>query len=231
LIDNLYLTHQIQRPEYLKLAREFRKRKNVHELTAQLYGPNQEVSIPGTRAKLSRLSMKGDRSRNFSLFVFVRNESAHAPRRRTKPLHCLVGHRFSPQTTPSFRWNVRQLMQAFGVKEDYSDFDGAAVDVLPDLRRKIESYDFCLFDNRETSSPSKPNVYIEAGMADALKRPFILCHYRREVWPSDFANVLYIPYKSYKELFRQLAAQLPIFLARRVGLRGRKNTKARARRV
>jgi hypothetical protein len=219
LVENLYLTGQIQKPERLKLMREFRKTKTVRELTAQLYGPNQEVLIPGTDAKLARLTMREAGKRRFSLFLILRGASEHSPRRKTSPLRCLVGHRFSPKTKQAFRWNVRELLQAFDVKEDYSDFDGAAIDVLPELRRKIETYDFCLFDNRETSKPSKPNVYIEAGMAYALGRPFILCHYKREVWPSDFANVLYISYRSYADLFRQLGAQLPLFIANRVASR------------
>jgi len=216
LVDNLYLTGQIQKPDRLRLIREFRKPKTLQELAKQLYGPNQEVCIPGTSAKLARLTMKEMGSRPFSLFVITRRDLTRIPRRRTNPLRCLVGHRFSPQTKLIFRWNIRELLQAFDVKEDYSDFDGGAVDLLPELRDKIANYDFCLFDNRETTEPSKPNVYIEAGMAYALRRPFILCHYRKEVWPTDFANVLYIPYKSYADLFRRLAAQLPTFIAERV---------------
>ncbi len=57
-------------------------------------------------------------------------------------------------------------------------------------------------------------------MAFALNRPFIFCHYtRKEVWPTDFSNISYIPYKSYKELFSELYARLPLFLEKHVPAR------------
>lgn len=112
----------------------------------------------------------------------------------------------------AFRFNVRQLFELFDIEEEYSGFDGAAVTIIDDLRERIHTCDFCLFDNRETTTPSKPNVYIEAGMAFALQRPFIFCHDKREVWPADFSNFSYLSYKSYKELFQKLSALLPIFL-------------------
>jgi hypothetical protein len=111
-----------------------------------------------------------------------------------------------------FRWNLRHLFGLFSVNEVYSGFDGAAVNILDDLRTKIRQHDFCLFDNRETTRPSKPNVYIEAGMAFALRKPFIFCHYQRETWPSDFSNIIYISYENDRELFQKLYASLPFFL-------------------
>lgn len=180
-----------------------------------LYGPRKEVIVPDTPLKIVRLTIKEVGTKQSSLFVMQMSTSTDSPP-LPSPLRCLVGHRFTQPIEASFRWNLRELFSVFGVAEEYSGFDGAAVNIIDDLREKIRTSDFCLFDNRETTSPARPNVYIEAGMAFALQRPFIFCHYNREVWPSDFSNVVYLSYRNYGELFQELASVLPMFLATRV---------------
>ena len=51
-------------------------------------------------------------------------------------------------------------------------------------------------------------------MALAMSRPFVFCHYRREVWPTDFAGVLYLSYSDYRGLLASLYSKLPLFLKR-----------------
>jgi hypothetical protein len=211
IFDSLYAAKQITRSDRLKLERIFLDSSLMSHLVTHLYGPEREVVVPGQEdAKLVLLSVKEPGRKRSDLLVFQRTDQAPT---RKRTIRCLVGHRFTPLIEASFRYNLRQLCELFGIEEEYSGFDGEAVEVIADLREKIRTYDFCLFDNRETTTPSKPNVYIEAGMAFAFQRPFIFCHYQREVWPADFSNLSYISYKSYKELFQFLSARLPIFLA------------------
>lgn len=214
LADAAYLTRQVTRDKHLKYIQLLRRYSLIEKLTADLYGPSRSgrVAIPDADAELVLLSLKNIGGGRFNLLVFKPTNTT----RRTRRIRCVVGHRFTKPIEECFRWNLRQLLDLFGIEEDYSGFDGAAVNIIDDLRSMIGSYDFCLFDNRETTNPSKPNVYIEAGMAFALRRPFIFCHYRKEVWPVDFSNVCYISYQSYQELFRKLYVILPVFLNKHV---------------
>lgn len=218
LVETLFRYKQIDRLTRLTYEQQLRSRKLLWELARDLYGPKGEAAIPGNpSARLILLSMKELSKGQFRLLVFKRANGSALPKRLVR---CLVGHRFTKEIQDRFRWNLRELFEPLGIDEDYSDFDGRAVNIISDLREKIRTQDFCIFDNRETTKPSKPNVYIEAGMAFALNRPFIFCHYtRKEVWPADFSNISYIPYKSYKELFGELYARLPLFLERHVPAR------------
>ncbi len=215
VLDTLYRTQQIDRPAFNDLKEMFRDRGLMDYLVKGLYGSRKEVLIPDSPLKIVRLSIKEIGTQQSSLFV-MQMVTPSDPRPPRRSLRCLVGHRFTQPIEASFRWNLRELFSVFGVAEEYSGFDGAAINIIDDLREKIRTSDFCLFDNRETTSPAKPNVYIEAGMAFALQRPFIFCHYKREVWPSDFSNMMYLSYRNYGELFQELASVLPMFLATRV---------------
>jgi len=216
LVESLFLTKQIDRRTRLQYERLFRNSRVLRYLAQGLYGPLREAELPGdSETSLVLLSLRRIGKGRFNLLVFRRRQP-NGGRGRTRNVRCLVGHRFTREIESRFRWNLRELFGLFGIEETYSGFDGTSVDIIEDLRQGIAEYDFCLFDNRETTTPSKPNVYIEAGMAMALRRPFLFCHYGREVWPSDFQNVFYVGYQSYRELFQKLYAVLPVFLARNV---------------
>lgn len=213
-IESLYVAQIIDRKTKLQFERIFRSRKLMGYLATGLYGPEREISVPGVpELKFVLLSMREVDGSRFNLPV-LRTTSAKSGNRSSYT--CLVGHRFTPSINKAFRLNIRELFGVYNIKEYYSGFDGAAINIIDDLRENIRKRDFCFFDNRETTAPSKPNVYIEAGMAFALRRPFIFSHYKQEVWPADFSNTSYIPYGRYRELFRELAARLPIFLATKV---------------
>ncbi len=211
LVETLFVTRQISRKQRLTFEKVTRTPSQLRTLAVGLFGPDREIAIPGW-GKLVLLSLKGPGTSRFNLLVW---EGVNKYQ-RTKMRTCLVGHRFSKDIEKRFRWNLRHLFGLFGVKEDYSGFDGAAVNIIDDLRDKIRKYDFCLFDNRETTKPSKPNVYIEAGMAFALRKPFIFCHYQGEVWPSNFSNIFYVSYQNDRELFQKLYTSLPFFLRNKV---------------
>jgi hypothetical protein len=214
IFETLFRTKEIDRPTLLAYQNMLRESSKMKYLATTLYGPKREVVIPEEPSvKLVLLSMRETDGGEFDLAVLQKVNKAASI---TQPLRCLIGHRFTKLIEETFRWNLRQLFPILEIEEDYSGFDGAAVGIIEDLLNKISGYDFCLFDNRDTTNPSKPNVYIEAGMAFALRRPFIFCHYGNEVWPTDFSNTNYISYQNYRELFQQLWAVLPIFLAKKV---------------
>lgn len=94
----------------------------------------------------------------------------------------------------------------------------------------------CIFDNYGTLN--KPNVYVEIGIAYALKKPMIFCaHQPRQSEiakakiagkdiPSDLTGLSKLQYKNYQDLCKQVYFSLPYFLAehklrRRSGIRRR----------
>ncbi len=139
------------------------------------------------------------------------------PRRK-----CFVGHRFLPGVEDTLRWNLRQILEPYNVRLDWSGRDIRSVQILEDIVRRIKAADFCVFDNRATKG--KPNVYVEAGMCFVLRKPFILFEYEPTSpdpndpgpLPSDLSFALAVRYKNYKELFRDFYFRLPIFFHKNI---------------
>lgn len=98
----------------------------------------------------------------------------------------------------------------------------ASVQILDDVVNQIRRADFCVFDNR--GAKDKPNVYIEAGMCIALKKPFVLFEYapaRKSAdypgpIPSDLSFALSLRYPNYERLFRDFYYRLPVFLEQNI---------------
>ena len=157
------------------------------------------------------------RSGKFNLF-----EIQWRGRRKARKLRCFLGHRFLKAVSDSLRMNLRYVLEPSNIELVWSGMDMVAVGFFDDVVRNIRSCDFCIFDNRWANE--KPNVYIEAGMAYALRKPFILANYygNRLGIPSDLTHILNIPYKSYADLCRTLYFNLPVFL-RKTALRGRQD--------
>ena len=102
-----------------------------------------------------------------------------------KKLTCFLGHPFRKDITNCLRDNLRYVLEPSGIRLDWAGMDMNAVGFFDHLVKLIRKCDFCFFDNRLASE--KPNVYIEAGIAYVLKKPFILADYhgnhRRSVGP------------------------------------------------
>jgi len=132
--------------------------------------------------------------------------------KRPKRLNCFLGHRFLPKIKRALRSNLRYILEASKIDLQFADRDLNARGFFDDIVSKIRDSDFCIFDNREASE--KPNVYIEAGIAYALRTPFILANYlpNRVGVPSDLAHVNNIQYKHYSELTKKIYFSLPVFL-------------------
>jgi len=135
---------------------------------------------------------------------------------------CFVGHRFTPAVCRTLRWNLRQILEPYNVELEWSGRDIRSVQILEDIVDQIRTADFCVFDNRATRG--KPNVYVEAGMCIALKKPFILFEHKPTSRdrnapgpvPSDLAYALALPYRTYRQLFRDFYFRLPFFFQKNV---------------
>jgi hypothetical protein len=135
------------------------------------------------------------------------------PSHRTRPqLQCFVGHRFTNKLNDTIRSNLRYVLEPFNIKLIWSGMDLNATGFFDDILKKINMSDFCIFDTRDTDG--RPNVFIEAGIAYALKRPFILASYKNNKFrvPSDLQHIKTIQYKNYRELTRTLYFELRVFL-------------------
>jgi len=144
---------------------------------------------------------------NFFEIQWLRNK-------KHEPLQCFVGHRFTDAITKSLRFNLRHCLEPSNIKLIFADMDMNAVGFFDAIVKSIKECDFCFFDNKLTDK--KPNVYIEAGIAYALNRPFIFADCRRnEVsMPSDLIHMQTIRYTDYLDLMKKLYFRLPIFLMR-----------------
>lgn len=184
------------------------------EESARLLFRDRMVDAP---AQLIRLQLKtlremnGKRLRHIEVIAIP---DASRPRRK-----CFVGHRFSQSVERTLRWNLRQVLEPYNVELEWSGRSLRSVQILDDILEKIRAADFCVFDNRATRG--RPNVYVEAGMCIALKKPFILFEYeprsyssdRPEAIPSDLRFALTLRYRNYEQLFRHFYFRLPTFIA------------------
>jgi hypothetical protein len=169
------------------------------------------VIIPEQYLNLQLRSLREMNGEKFNHIEIVR--LSEKGRRQRK---CFVGHRFIPAVNKTLRWNLRQVLEPYGVELDWSGRDPRSVQVLEDIVERVKAADFCIFDNRETRA--KPNVYIEVGMCIALTKPFILFEFESRSHPhkpspipSDLTSALTFRYRSYKQLFQDFYFRLPVF--------------------
>jgi len=151
-------------------------------------------------------------------FNFFEVRTTPLSRRRSK-IRCFVGHRFTPAINKSLRSNLRYVLEPHDITLDWSGKDMRATGFFDDILDRIKNCKFCIFDTRNTDE--HPNVHIEAGIAYALKRPFILAEYQQNRLriPSDLGHVTTIRYKDYRTLMKDLYFKMPVFL-NTLGLRG-----------
>ena len=129
-----------------------------------------------------------------------------------KRLKCFVGHRFAPKIEAALRQNLRYVFEPSGIDLTWSGRDLKANGFFDEIISDIRSCDFCIFDNRGTRD--RPNVYIEAGIAYALKRPFLFlnCLSNSVKMPTNLEHIQCINYRTYRDLTRRLYFNLPAFL-------------------
>jgi hypothetical protein len=172
------------------------------------------VIIPDHHLRFQLKALRETDGGNFDFIEILL--TAEQPVRRNR--NCFVGHRFVPSVTKTLRWNLRQILEPYNVHLDWSGKDIRSVAIFDDIVARIKKADFCIFDNRATLG--RPNVYIEAGIAYALKTPFILFDNSPKGTtsiPSDLSHCLAIRYTSYQKLFREFYGRLPVFFQRNFG--------------
>lgn len=153
-------------------------------------------------------------------FPFVQGLTATSARKGKGRLTCFIGHRFLPIIEDSLRFNLVHLFEPHAITLKWAGGDLSAKDIFEGILKGIRGADLCLFDNLATSN--KPNVYIEIGIAYALRKPMLFCEYvgsggntafEAGNLPSDLQGLLRIQYQTYQELCKKLYFGLPSFLA------------------
>ncbi|HEX7185204.1 MAG TPA: hypothetical protein VF756_25490 [Thermoanaerobaculia bacterium] len=152
------------------------------------------------------------------VFFIPRDMNSFAANPEQPRRECFLGCRFDGHER-RLKELLDSLLGYYGYRATLLDASYGEPQLLEKAFRKIRSrdIDFALFDNR--AAEGKPNVYIELGMAFAIKKPFILLQHGRSVLPADLIGLSTLRYSSYEELAQKLALQLPPFLrssARRV---------------
>jgi hypothetical protein len=113
-------------------------------------------------------------------------------------------------------------LEPYEIRIGWAGIDLNSGGLFDGIIAEIRSSHFCIFDNLGTLN--RPNVYIEAGIAYAVRKPFILCEYTGQrnairdsgSMPSDLTGLLRVQYKTYRDLCEQLYFGLPDFLKRHV---------------
>ncbi len=150
---------------------------------------------------------------------------------KVKPnLRAFVGHRFTDRIKRSLRHNLQTILQPYGIRASYPDWEMKTGQILDLILQNIKSADFCIFDDRETET--RPNVLIELGFAIALGRPYLFFSHKhkrpvlidgkeeRIDVAADLRGLLYESYDDYEfrlldgyeDMVPTLARKLPTFL-------------------
>ncbi len=186
-------------------------------LVEELNGPAKTASLAlGGKRKLEIVLRPGRDPKlgDFNLF-----EMRWPGKPKAKRLQCFVGHRFIPYIEKTLRWNLRHCLESSNIDLVWSGKDLNAVGFFDEILKLIETSHFCIFDDQATEG--MPNVYIEAGIAYALKTPFLFAHHEDNpsAVPSDLGHIASIRYRDYRDLTKKIYFHLPVFL-NHTGLRG-----------
>jgi hypothetical protein len=215
-LETEFVRNRLTQSEYIEL-RSHLSGKFLSELDDLLFASRgRAVPLPEFGGTLTILSLREPSLREFP-FLQYRATVGKGPARRRR-LRCFIGHRFHPNFERSLRFNLRNLLEPYNIKIVWAGVDLRAAGLFDEIIRGIKAADFCVFDNLGTLN--RPNVYIEAGIAYALEKPFIFCEYagrqNRMVdtgsMPADLTGLLRVQYRSYQDLCEQLYFGLPDFL-------------------
>jgi len=212
-LESQFVGGQLTADEYH--ARRRKLEAEACRLSNLLFGKTSSVDDPD----LGSFKLRVLREPDLREFPFIQVIPPPSNRRR---IRCFVGHRFTRNIEKSLRYNLRHLFEPYRIDLEWSGYDISAKNIFEDIIQRIRTADMCIFDNLGTLN--RPNVYIEVGIAYALKRPLVVCEYagkRRphavpdtQSVPSDLAAMLTVRYETYNQLCRQLYFKLPAFLGR-----------------
>jgi hypothetical protein len=218
-LHQLYVHQELTPRQFFMLKRTALGDRNLMlHVSHQLFShPGEDIEL-GDIGPLRLVHLHELRGKDFP-FILV---TTRGP--RPKPLTCFVGCRFTANIEKILEFNLRTILDPWNVEVRIEGSDLDSGDLLSKIIAQIRAADFAVFDNRGTFD--KPNVYIEAGICFALRKPMILCEYvGRSIAgvqtipvtgkpPTDFGGLNRVHYKSYEHLCREIYLRFPKFLKR-----------------
>jgi len=214
--ESQFVNGALSTDQYHDLCADIRRNPKLAAISRRLFTNSPKPISVESYGKLRIIHL---REFDGSTFPFLQGLTQQGSRRRERKLVCFLGHRFLQDLESSLRFNLVHLFEPHAITLRWAGDDLRAGDVFENILKGIRSADLCLFDNLATSN--KPNVYIEIGIAYALRKPMLFCEYagtgagtffETASVPSDLQGLLRIQYQSYQELCKKLYFGLPSFL-------------------
>lgn len=118
--------------------------------------------------------------------------------------HYFVAHEFSPKKKDDLRDAIERAFRGTGLNAYYADLEVRQSHILEKIRDMISETHFGIYD---ISNPSKPNVFLELGIAMAAEKPcYIICEEEKhsEV-PTGLKGLDIVCYESNRQLTEKLA--------------------------
>jgi len=213
LFESQFVNGFLSTDQYHDLCSNLRTNPQLSKVAHRLFESSPKPIRVETYGKLRVIYL---REFDGPTFPFVQGLISRKGREK---LTCFVGHRFLRNIEDSLRFNLVHLFEPHAITLKWAGGDLSAKDIFKGILKGIRRADLCLFDNLATSN--KPNVYIEIGIAYALRKPMLFCEYvgtggntalKGDSVPSDLQGLLRIQYQTYQELCRKLYFGLPSFL-------------------
>lgn len=116
-----------------------------------------------------------------------------------------VAHEFSIQEKDDLREAIEKAFEGTGMYAYYADVEVRNTHILSKIKEKILTTQFGIYD---ISNPSKPNVFIELGLAMGAEKTFYIICRKGTTIPADLAGLDRIEYESYKKLTELIKTKL-----------------------
>jgi len=118
--------------------------------------------------------------------------------------HYFVAHEFSKKKKDDLRDAIERAFRGTGLNAYYADLELRQSHILEKIKDMIFETQFGIYD---ISNPSKPNVFLELGIAMAAEQPYyIICEEEKGTGvPTGLAGLDVIYYQSYRQLTEKLA--------------------------
>jgi hypothetical protein len=115
--------------------------------------------------------------------------------------HYFVAHEFSKQDTDDLRTAIEEAFKSLELEAYYADLEVRQSHILEKIKDMILHTQFGIYD---ISNTTKPNVFIELGLAMAFGKAFYIICKKGTTIPADLAGLDRIEYESYKQLTKVL---------------------------
>jgi hypothetical protein len=119
--------------------------------------------------------------------------------------HYFVAHEFGRQETDDLRSAIEEAFKLLGLIPYYADIEVRQGHILDKIKDMIIHTQFGIYD---ISNTTKPNVFIELGLAMAAGKAFFIICKKGTTIPADLAGLDRIEYESYKQLTSALVSKV-----------------------